>query len=284
MRWILVFVLMTTSLAFAVQDGHAQSPGVFPKAGEAVGVGGPGGIVTAVDVAELWNAGRSDADIATSLSAQRGYDRQAALKKGLTDEQIVEHLIVNPTDPSSQQADVGKSGQHKAAGDKYSRESQYGKAATEYTRAIEFSRDSHELYLMRAESYRQYLKTTLNPAIQSNPDKARQGSMGKSRALLCHALYADYETAARISKQKKADSYAELKAMQANLGPSAPSDQANDNIALYHKRAARNIQGTRQMQTKYYEARKNAERPGFTMEQVMKDYKGVCDGADSATR
>src|SRR5512140_1198013 len=96
MKRILFLILMTMNLFFTAYTANAQAPDKVIKTDPADANLKADEIVTAIDVAELWNKGLGDADIASRLSTQRGFDRQAALNKGVTDEKIIDDLITNP--------------------------------------------------------------------------------------------------------------------------------------------------------------------------------------------
>jgi len=72
MKWIVLLVLMTTNLFFPIYNAGAQIPGKVDNTDPADSNRGADEIETAIDAAEMWNKGLSDADIATRLSAQRG--------------------------------------------------------------------------------------------------------------------------------------------------------------------------------------------------------------------
>ena len=62
MKGSILFVTMTACLVLTVHSGYAQSPGAGSTAGGASGNAGAGAILTAVEVAELWMAGQTDAE------------------------------------------------------------------------------------------------------------------------------------------------------------------------------------------------------------------------------
>jgi hypothetical protein len=74
-------------------------------------------------------------------------------------------------------AGINLSKQHETERNKQYRESRYGKAAKEYTLAIEYSGQNPAQYKLRADTYKQYLKTNLIAAAKSGADNAKRLSL-----------------------------------------------------------------------------------------------------------
>ena len=123
---------------------EAQAPlsGAATQNGRAGAVARVEDIITAIEVADMLTRGVNYSRIATLLSYQRGFDRGSALKKGETDEQITKYLITKTRNIPAM-AGGNESKLHEYEGDKQYREFQYGKAAKEYTLAIEYSADRY---------------------------------------------------------------------------------------------------------------------------------------------
>ena len=282
MKWIVLLVLMTTNLFFPIYNAGAQIPGKVDNTDPADSNRGTDEIETAIDAAELWNKGLSDADIATRLSAQRGYDRQTALKKGVSDEKIIEDLITSEGRTPTM-TDAGKSAQYRTAGDKAYREVRYAQAAKEYTRAMKYSGKSYELYLSRANTYRQYLTTTLNPAVRSNSDEAKRVPLAKSRTLLCRALYSDSETAKRISRQKVDDIQAEINVTRGKMAAEVSDYETSYDVNPYYKKSAQKTHNFLHLR-RLNQALKAANQENANMVKALPDYKSVCDEGGGPAR
>jgi hypothetical protein len=272
MKWIVFLILMTTNLSFPLYNADAQIPGKVDNTAPSDSKGGTGAIETAIDAAELWNRGLSDADIAIQLSAQRGFDRQAALN---TDEKIIDDLITSEGNTPTT-TDTAKSVQYRTAGDKAFKESRYAQAAKEYTRAIEYSRNSYELYILRANTYKQYLATTVNPAIQNNSDKAKQAPLDKSRTLLCRALYSDCERVKQISRKKIEGIQAEINAIRGRMAADTTESDTSYAVNPYYQKSAQKTHLARQLR-KLNQDLKNANQVSVNMMKALPDYKPVCE-------
>jgi hypothetical protein len=275
MKWIVFLILMTTYPFFPLYNADAQVPGKVDNTASPDSKSGAGAIETAIDAAELWDKGLSDADIATQLSAQRGLDRQAALNKGVTDEKIIDDLITSEGNTPTT-TDTAKSFQFRTAGDKAFKESRYAQAAKEYTRAIEYSRNSYELYILRANTYKQYLATTVNPAIQNNSDKAKQVPLDKSRTLLCRALYSDCERVKQISRKKIEDIQAEINAIRGRMAADTTESDTSYAVNPYYQKSAQKTHLARQLR-KLNQDLKNANQVSVNMMKALPDYKPVCE-------
>lgn len=178
----------------------APIPGAAAQSKPTGTVPGADEIMTAIDASDLITRGFSDAAIAVLLSNRWGFDRESAIKKGWTDEQIIRDLVTK-TKKLPPVGGVNRLKQHEDEGDKLFRNSNYGGAAKEYSLAIAYSEQSDKLYQLRAETYVQYLKTVLFPAAQSRSFSGKQAPRDRSRSLLCHAIRYDYATASDLNKK-----------------------------------------------------------------------------------
>jgi len=185
-------------------DSPAGSPAAMPGATTrekpAGTVPGMDEIMTAIDASELITRGFSDAAIATLLSNRWGFDRDSALKKGRTDEQIIRDLVTK-TKELPPVGGVNRSKQHEDEGDKQFRDSHYGRAAKEYSLAIAYSGKSVKPYQLRADTYVRYLKTVLPAAANSKSFNGKQVLADRSRSLMCHAIHFDYAKASDLNKK-----------------------------------------------------------------------------------
>jgi hypothetical protein len=270
----------------AVPQGPAGSPlGAQPPLPGAVPQGATGSppgveqIMTAIDAAESLNRGVSNAEIATLLSSQKGFDRASALKKGQTDEQIIKYLITK-TGTLRPAAGANMSKQHENEGDKLYRESHYGKAAKEYTLAIEYSGENPELYKLRADVYKQYLKTDLIAAAKSDPGKAKRDLSDQSKALLCHAIQFDYTRADDLNQKALAaiirDTYLAI-IKYAYFAPITNEEQ-DIKVTPYPIKSAQKSHELRRLRYMYEtkRAEKDAIQADANIKAAIQDYELVC--------
>ena len=283
MRWIIIFTFMVAGMVMSGFAVNAEMPGAAPPQKEkAALVSGENEILTAIDVVDLMQRGSSDADIAKLLSDQSGYDRASALKKGKTDEQIIKSLIANPTKKT---IDSKVSVKHKIEGDKYYRESQYDKAAKEYTLAIQYSDNKYEPYKLRADTYKQYLKTKLSPVSGSSTEKGRQDLFYQSKRLLCSSIYEDYSEAIRLNDKTVSDIVLELNVLKNKMSKQTIIYEEDSKVAASRYRGGQNIHDTRRLQRLYqlHIAAQTANKAiRKTIDEAISDYKLVCEAKEDA--
>ncbi len=282
-RTVLLTLLIATLLvspAFAA----GQPPGAGHQADAVLGARDTEGVVTAIDVAEQWIAGQTDADIAASLSVQKGFDRQSALKRGTTDEMILWNLIGNAGD-TPRMTDASKSVEHRSAADRHLREMRYDLAAQEYTKAIIFSGKSGEMYLLRANAYRQYLSNVLIPAMQRNAEPANRGRYDKSKRLVCRALYSDYESAKRANEQKIEDIRARMNAIQGRMSAMVTEGETTYVVDPYYKKSAQNTHNMLEMR-RLNRALRAANQPGVNLDanKALSECKTLCEAESLPNR
>jgi hypothetical protein len=250
---------------------QAPFPGAAIQAGRFGSSPGDDEIMTAIDVTDLLSRGVGNAEIATLLSKQRGFDRASALKKGETDEQMIKYLITK-TRSLPAMAGVNKSKLHGYEGDKQYRASQYSKAAKEYTLAIEYLGEDPELYKLRADVYKQYLKTNLTAAATSGSDKATQVYFDQSKALLCHAIQFDYARANDLNQKALAairkDSYF----------ATITNNEQDSNVTPYPIKSAQKSHELRRLRYMYEtkRAEKDAIQADANIKAAIQDYELVC--------
>jgi hypothetical protein len=161
---------------------------------------------------------------------------------------------------------------HKFEADRLYKESQYNKAATEYTLAIVTSEDNVALYKSRGDSYRQYLATK-KPA--SFMDEAQRDQLDRSRKILCSSIYSDYKNAIKKNKETLQGLESRMIVLKADMSSKKMPDQSKSNVAPYHYRAAGNIQGMREMD-RLYRSQRAATRNEIDLKKAMGEYKQVC--------
>ena len=274
----------------AVQQGPAGSPpGATPPLPGAPIKPGPAGsppgaeqIMTAIDVSDMLSRGDSNAEIATLLSNQKGFDRASALKKGQTDEQIIKYLITK-TGSLRPVAGVNMSKQHENEGNKQFRESRYGKAAKEYTLAIEYSRQNPEPYKLRADAYKQYLKTNLIAAAKSGSDKARRALFDQSKALLCHAIQFDYAKANDLNQKALAAINADTYLLSNKMNQDKTNYEPESNVTPYHIKSAEKTHDSRRLRN-LYQSQRAAIQAGANIKAAIQDYELVCQTRSNPAR
>jgi tetratricopeptide (TPR) repeat protein len=264
-----VFALLLTSAL----SGQARAESADVPAKE---------ILTAIDVEALIKSGSSDADIARQLSAQRGFDRDSALKDGQTDQQIIMKLITGAY-AADNTPDKNKAVSHKFAGDKYLKESRYEKAATEYSIAIKYARDDLSLYKTRGDSYRQYLKSKL-PAPQGVAGvEKRNASSARARGLLCSSITSDYKKVIALNSDLRKKNEMQINILKTDMSKKRVPSQDKSDVAPNYYRAAGNIHGMREMD-RLYRIHRTAMQTDLTTRKALADYKAVCREEDAALR
>ena len=271
MKKLLSFVLFLVFAASLAGPAHAEKEKI--PATEAI---------SAIDVADLLKSGSSDAEIAKVLSGKQGFDREAALKKGQSDQQIINYLITGTVDPGTK-TDNNKSIRHKFEGDKYLKESKYGKAAAEYTLAIMNSKDNQALYKLRGDSYKQYLVSKLPVSSVSGKDETNQASLAGARKFLCGAIHSDYRKALEINKTVIEKNNSSIKVLENQMTKKDLGNVERSDVAPYHKRAAGNIHGMREMD-RLYRSQRSANHFNLSVKKAMSEYKSACREEDEAFR
>jgi hypothetical protein len=273
----------------AIQKGPTGSaPGAqAPLPGAAMQKGPAGSalrvdeIMTAIDVSDLLNRGLSNAEIATLLSNEKGFDRASALKKGETDEQIIKYLITKTRNLPAV-AGVKKSNQHENEGGKQYRESHYGKAAKEYTLAIEYSRENPEPYKLRADAYKRYLKTDLIAAAKS-ADNAKRVRFDQSKALLCHAIQFDYTKANALNQKALAAINADTYLLSNQMNRDITNYEPDSNVTPYHIKSAQKTHDSRRLRN-LYRSQRAAIQAGVNIKAAIQDYELVCQTKSNPAR
>jgi len=278
MKRTIIFSFIMATLCMSGFVVNAEMPDTAPPQKDKGSIAsGENEILTAIDVVDLMQHGSSDADIAKVLSDRRGYDRESALKKGNTDEQIIQSLI---SDPAKKAIDDKKSMQHRTEGDIYFRKSQYDKAAKEYTLAVKYSDNKYEPYMLRADTYKQYLKTQLNPVPESFSDKAKQHLFDKSKRLLCNSIHADYSEAMRVNDKTVSDIVLEINALKGKMISRTFVSEKDSKVAASRYRAGQNVHNMRKLNklnASYLAAQKANKAVHNTINAAISDYKLVCE-------
>ncbi len=282
MKWTIIFTFMMASLLISGFDANAEMPAMVLSQKDKVECAlNSEEILTVIDVVDLMQRGSSDADIAEFLSDQQGFDRMSAIDKGNTDEQIIKYLIADSTKNTKSIIDDNKSIQHKTEGDKYYREAQYDKAAKGYTLAIKYSDEKYEPYKLRADTYKQYLRTKLNPASGSESDETRQGLFDKSRALMCYAIHADYTTAIKKNNKNLSDIILESNVLKNKMKKEKMDYDTNTDVSPYYYRSSQKIHNMRLLRG-LSNSQRAAHSADANIKDALSDYKSVCREKDDA--
>ena len=235
-------------------------------------------VLTAIDVAELINRGSGDADIAELLSSQQGFDRVAARNKGKTDEQIIAYLLTN-TKNFDKVIDKSKSIKHRTEGDKYYQESQYRKAAKEYSLVITYSKEDYTPHKLRGDTYKRYLTAELSPSSGSSSDEAKKVLLDKTRALLCLSIYSDYRKSMEIIDDVILKNISDMNMIKFRMEERASESRASPPRI----RTAQDNKDIRQLRT-LSRVQREANQADIKMKMAISDYKLVCGKEDAARR
>lgn len=262
-------VLLLTSGFFGPASAQNQKP---PE----------GEVWTAIDVAEWIFNGFSETDIAERLSARQGFDRAAALAKGKTDGQIIAYLA-NGAGKSANPPDKNKAARHKADGDRFTQESQYKKAAGEYSLAMAHSQGDYAPYKARGDVYKQYLQAGFSPAPRSNADEARNALVDKIRKFLCQSIYSDYKKSVEIIDEAIHKSIADMNAIKFRMEQKAPNYETEGQASPIRSRTAQEIRDMRQMKI-WSQIQVRAKQAQAKMKNAIAEYNLVCGKEDAARR
>ncbi len=283
MNWLTIFSFAMATIFVSNASVGAQKPQRVPsQTAKPTPAAVAGEVLTAIDVALLMMGGSADADISKSLAGQSGFDRETVLAKGNSDEQIIRYLVIykNPYDS------VGDPNQfliRKAEGDKYYQKKEYEKAAKEYTLAARYSTDKYEPYKLRADSYKQYLLTKLNPQAEASSDKAKQDLIDRSRTLLCHAIGADYAKARSLNNKALSDTVVQLNALRSRMASKEGQYDAPLKVDPTYLKSARQKKDMRQ--ARVWENQVRACKHNDTViAGAMSDSKLSCGKEDAARR
>jgi hypothetical protein len=266
-----LFPFIVVLLLAASFPGLARAENVKLPAGE---------ILTAIDVATLVKNGSSTADIAKTVSEQRGFDRGSALKAGKTDLQIVNYLI-SGTVYAKDVSDKNVAIRGKFDGDKLFKESRFDKAAAHYTLAIRNVRDKYDLYKARGDSYKQYLKTKAAVSTKKGATGAAQSADDTAMKLVCSAANSDYRNSLRLNGELIQKIDTNIKVLNGKMGSKNLAKPQDTKVAPYHNRAAGNIQDMREMRV-LYNSRTTARQTDIDLKKSLADIKGICGEEDPA--
>lgn len=228
-------------------------------------------ILSALGAAALMEKGSSDAEIVQLLAKQRGLDRTAAPLKGKTDKQALYYLVA-VAEPQGKVVDLGKDVTHKAAGDAALKAKLYEKAATEYSLAINYSVDKYDIYKLRGDSYKEYLKEQLPLSSPDNQDEEKRPLFKRKRDLICNSIIADYRTAARLVDKSIQDGITKMEELEVTM---LELRKGSDETLKFKKRSSSHINIMRDMRRLLYRqssAKSAAKHLGLAVD----EYKTVC--------
>lgn len=236
-------------------------------------------ILSAFGVAAMMEKGSSDAEITKILAEQRGINRAAAPLKGKTDEQAMYYLL-SVAEPKGKVVDLGKNVTHKAAGDAALKGKLYEKAATEYSLAINYSNEKYDMYKLRGDSYKEYLKSKLPLSSPEKQDEAKRPLFERKRKLICNSIVADYRTAARLVDKSIQNGITEMERLQVSM---LELRKNSDETLKFKKRSSSNINIMRDMRRLLYRqssARSATKHIGL----AVAEYKTVCAEEEAERR
>jgi hypothetical protein len=266
-----LFPVVVVLLLIASFSGRARAENVKLPAGE---------ILTAIDVANLLNNGASAADIAKTVSEQRGFDRESALKAGKTDLQILNYLI-SGTVYAKNVSDKNTAIRGKFDGDKFFKESRFDMAAAQYTLAIRNARDKYDLYKARGDSYTQYLKTKGAVSTKKGAAGTAQSPDDTAMRLVCSATNSDYRNSLRLNGELIQKLDTRIKVLNGKMGNKNVTNTQDSQVAPYHNKAAGNILDMREMGV-LYRSRTTARQTDINLKKSLADTKVICGEEDPA--
>ena len=173
--------------------------------------------------------------------------------------------------------------QHENEGDKQYRESQYGKAAKEYTLAIEYSGQNPAPYKLRADTYKQYLKTNIITAAKSGSDNAKSAHMDRSKALLCYAIQFDYTQAYDLNQKALAAINADTYLLSNKMNQDITNYEQDSKVTPYHIKSAEKTHDERRLRN-LYQSQRAAIQAGNSIKAAMKDYEVLCQTKSNPSR
>ena len=178
---------------------------------------------------------------------------------------------------------VNRAKQHESEGDKQFRASNYSKAAKEYTLSIAYSDKNFRTYQSRADTYMQYLKTVLIPAIKSSSADGKKVIHDRSRALLCHAIHFDYAKANDINNKYLAAINADLYMLRDNMKKDATIYDSESKITPGHTKETRQTLEMIRLR-RLNQSKRNAIRNGVNIKAAIRDYELVCQTKSNPAR
>jgi hypothetical protein len=236
-------------------------------------------IVSAFNVADFMEKGTSDTEIVQLLSKQRDMDLSAASLKGKSDEQVMYYLL-SVAEPKGKVIDLGKNVTHKAAGDAALEGKLYEKAAKEYSLAINFSNDKHDIYKLRGDSYLEYLKSKLPLTSPEKQDEATRPLFERKRKLFCNSIVADYRTAGRLIDKSIHDGITKMQELEVSM---LELRKDTDETLKFKKRSYSNINIMRDMRRLLYQ-QSSAKSAIKHLGLAMDEYKTVCTEEEAERR
>ena len=169
---------------------------------------------------------------------------------------------------------------HENEGDKQYRAFQYGKAAKEYTLAIEYAGENSGLYKLRADVYMQYLKTNLTAAAKGGSTEAKRAIFDQSKALLCHAIQFDYARADDLNQKALAA------IIKDTLAASTTINERDSDVTPYPIKSAQKAHELRRL--RYMSESKRAEKDAIqadaNIKAAIRDYEIVCQTKSNPAR
>lgn len=258
--------------------------GTSQPAGAESGKTGTAKIETAIDAAALIEGGASDVEIIRLLSDQRGTAPSAPLLKGKSEPRQIQILLDLP-EPSQKDADKGKTAAHRTAGENFFKRGDFVQAAQEFTQAMKYAADNldiykYELYKMRGDSYKEILRTRLNPLTPYGQEEAKKPFFGKKRELVCGAVYADYRKASDLLDRSIQTGITEIEARNVRM---KELKEGKDPTRQHKSKSGEYINIMRDMRRILY--RQASASSGVKhLKEAFNDYRTVCSAEEQARR
>lgn len=270
--------LIPLAAAFMIALGTSQPAGAESGKTETAK------IETAIDATALVEGGASDAEIIRQLSEQRGMTPGSATLRGKSEPRQILSLLDLP-EPSQKDADKGKTAAHRTAGEDLFKKGDFAKAAWEFTQATRYAADNldiykYELYKMRGDSYKEFLKTRLNPLTPSGKEEAKKPFFDKKREMVCGAVYADYRKASDLLDRSIQTGITEIEARNVRM---KELKEGKDPTRQHKSKSGEYINIMRDMRRILY--RQASARSGVKhLKEAMDDYRTVCSAEEKARR
>jgi hypothetical protein len=138
---------------------------------------------------------------------------------------------------------------------------------------------------LRADTYKQYLKTKLNPVSGRPSEKGKQDLFYQSKRLLCNSIYEDYSEAIRLNDKTVSDIVLELNVLKNKMSKQTIIYEEDSKVAASRYRGGQNIHDTRRLQRLYQShiAAQTANKAiRKTIDEAISDYKLVCEAKEDA--
>lgn len=240
------------------------------------GVSTDGKIITAIDVAELLRKGVDVKEIVGHISQNTGFNRGSDLKMCETDIRCIYNVITKKY-TTVNRVDLQKSSQHKTNADKFYNEALYNNAASEYTAAIFYSSNDHELYLRRGNTNKRYLMDNMSSMFKDYSLKENGSANDNAINFMCNAIIDDYSIAAKLNDEAITSANQELYLLKYNMKIDRQYPRYDQSVKPYYAKAAQNTADMMQLRRMYQGQRMLMQVKSSINEAIAKS-KMLCEG------